>query len=243
MNRLQAARQEFDRAIADIASDQRKVLVLALVPLVVTILPLVYVVSLLHSANQKLDDLEEKTALMHTQMEEVQHELRIALVQRRFVRSIGYRDVKAMRRRHPQEAEMLHRILELRDLDVGWQAGGISPRDGFDAPSFTAYILREFDQLMGYMDLGDDMQSGHRALFENLRYVSEPEVGDLIFYPADLVFFYFADHRGHPFIIGMTPSGIRALDAEFATAIGYRNFRFAGSSGRAGAAEASASSR
>jgi hypothetical protein len=36
------------------------------------------------------------------------------------------------------------------------------------------------------------------------------------------VLFYYLDREGRPFVIGMTPMGIAALEPEFATPVGYR---------------------
>jgi hypothetical protein len=44
----------------------------------------------------------------------------------------------------------------------------------------------------------------------------------LVFYRTGYVMFYFTDQRNSPFVIGMTPFGILALDPDFARIIGYR---------------------
>jgi len=55
---------------------------------------------------------------------------------------------------------------------------------------------------------------------QSLPPTATPEVGDLVFYPAGYALFRFEDGRGSPFVIGMTPQGIIALDPDFSKPIG-----------------------
>jgi hypothetical protein len=50
----------------------------------------------------------------------------------------------------------------------------------------------------------------------------QPRIGDLAFYPSGYVLFYFLDRSDRPFVIGMTPFGIAALEPGFATIVGFR---------------------
>jgi hypothetical protein len=81
---------------------------------------------------------------------------------------------------------------------------------------------------MGFLELASDPAESSQHLFSSLRYKQSPEPGDLVFYPGDIVLFYFVDRSGRPFVIGMTPRGIRALEPGFAEPLGYREFRFGG---------------
>ena len=68
----------------------------------------------------------------------------------------------------------------------------------------------------------ESLLSRSRQLYTQLEPVDEPGIGDLAFYPAGYALFYFLDHEQNPFVIGMTPAGIVALEPDFAKVIGYR---------------------
>jgi hypothetical protein len=209
-------------------SVRRRDLILVFLPSLVSVVLLGHAMVALYGANQQVAALEEETGALNAEIERVEHELRTALIQKQHLRPVDGRDVRALRRHSSREAELLESILDLRSGGVSWAGAGADLEEGFDSPSFVSYVLREFDLTMGYLKLGDDPHTSSRILFENLRYVPEPEIGDLIFYPAGYVFFYFQNRRGQPFVIGMTPYGIQALDPQFAEPMGYRNFWFAG---------------
>jgi hypothetical protein len=207
---------------------RRRDLILVFLPSLVSVVLLGHALVSLYGANQQVSTLQQETGALNAEIERVEQELRTSLIQKRHLRPIDGRDVRALRQHSPRDAELLESILDLRSGGVTWASSGADLEKGFDSPSFVSYVLREFDLTMGYLKLGDDPHTSSRILFENLRYVPEPEIGDLIFYPAGYVFFYFQNRRGQPFVIGMTPHGIQALDPQFAEPSGFRNFWFAG---------------
>ena len=206
----------------------RRVLLLGLVPPVTCLVLLGYAVLELRHSQSEVHTLHEEISKRDQEVEEISEDLRAALIQKHFVRSIDGRDVRAMRRHSPREAEILGRILDMKSEEVSWKPGGATPKEGFDSPNFAGYMLREMNLTMGYLNLSDDESSPNRVLYENLRYVTKPGLGDLVFYPAGFVFFHFQDRRGRPFVIGMTPYGVLALEPGFAEPIGFRNYWFAG---------------
>lgn len=220
--------QRFSNYLRGAEKVRRRDLILVFVPSLISVLLLGHALVSLYGANQQVSALQQETGALNAEIERVELELRTALIQKRHLRPVDGRDVRALRRHSPREADLLESILNLRGGGVTWAGSGADLEEGFDSPSFVSYVLRELNLTMGYLKLGDDPHSSSRILFENLRYVPEPEMGDLIFYPAGYVFFYFQNHRGQPFVIGMTPHGIQALDPQFAEPIGFRNFWFAG---------------
>jgi hypothetical protein len=79
------------------------------------------------------------------------------------------------------------------------------------------FDLIDRDQLPNGIDIG----SVYESLREILPRVSQPTVGDVAFYPGGYVLFYLLNKDNKPFVIGMTPSGIVALDPNFAEPVGF----------------------
>lgn len=158
----------------------------------------------------------------------MQREMSDALVRGAPGREVNERDVQSLRVRNPEEAEILSAILSLGREGVVWSDTGDDRTAGFHSTAFAAHVLRATGHTMGFLELSGDATASRDRLFQSLRYKETPSIGDLVFYPGDLVLFYFADRNGQPFVIGMTPRGIRALEPSFTEPLGYREYRFAG---------------
>jgi len=99
-------------------------------------------------------------------------------------------------------------IIGMKMEGVGWKLNGYSPEEGFDSPSFAAWLLNKNELLR--------IEPSQRyRLPEILPETDNPRKGDLIFYDSGYAMFYFRDRYGHPFCIGMTPLGIAALEINF----------------------------
>lgn len=99
-------------------------------------------------------------------------------------------------------------IIGMKMDGVGWKLNGYSPEDGFDSPSFAAWLLNKNELLR--------IEPPQRyRLPEMLPETENPRIGDLVFYDSGYAMFYFRDRYGHPFCIGMTPLGIVALEINF----------------------------
>jgi Skp family chaperone for outer membrane proteins len=157
-----------------------------------------------------------------TELEQMRERLHETVEMARFMHKIDLVDLKVIFSRHPRPAQALERILAMKDQGVGWHLGGVDPSQGFDSPSFAAYILKELGVTGVAVEHGDTLLATSRKLFDKLPPTDHPKVGDLVFYPAGYVLFYFEDQERKPFVIGMTPVGIAALDPDFASPVGYR---------------------
>jgi regulator of replication initiation timing len=181
------------------------------------------------SYKQEVSELKIKMARnraqfagMKIELEDARERLAETFEMSRFEHPVDPVDLKAIFSRYPKQARALELMLEMQQQGVGWQLGGQSPEVGFDSPSFSAYILNELGVLESSGEQSVSLLSRSRQLFSQLEPIDKPGIGDLVFYPAGYALFYFLDHKQKPFVIGMTPAGIVALEPDFAKVIGYR---------------------
>lgn len=144
----------------------------------------------------------------------------------RYMHPIGFIDLKAIASRYPREAGILNIIIELKENDVRWRLGGQRPDQGFDSPSFAMFVLSELGIAENLIRPGESLHTASRHLSGRLPEKSGPDVGDIVLYPMGYYLFYFKDERDDPFVIGMTPMGIIALNPDFSNPVGYRSVQF-----------------
>jgi cell wall-associated NlpC family hydrolase len=160
------------------------------------------------SLRKEIKNAEVEKQKYLEQISELKRQLSATTDLSRFVHPVDFVDWKGLASQNPAENRVLERILDLRRRRVGWLLGGTRPEEGFDSPSFAAYVLQSV--LRG----GQDRASSN--LLSTLPPANEPRVGDLVFYPGGYALFFFLDHHNKPFVIGMTPQGIVALEPTFA---------------------------
>lgn len=164
---------------------------------------------------------QEQISELTSKVEELQRSLARTTDLARFRHNVDMVDLKGIASQYPAEARVLDRILDLRGRNVGWRLGGTRPEQGFDSPSFAAYVLQSLALIPNNEDAaGRDILQRSRVLRSILHRVGEPKIGDLVFYPGGYALFFFRDQRQQPFVIGMTPNGIVALEPDFAAVEG-----------------------
>lgn len=180
------------------------------------------------TAQQELARQQEEVKKLQQRVDELEEQLRRTTDVARFRHDINFVDLKMIASRSPAAARALELILALRERRVGWRLGGRSPDEGFDSPSFAAYVLRQRlpASPAAPATTGTDLIAASRALMQTLPRTDAPGVGDLVFYPAGYALFRFEDGRGRPFVIGMTPQGIVALKPEFSEPVGAARIRW-----------------
>ena len=166
--------------------------------------------------------LESKINALDAELRTTQQQLRESLDLSKYRYPVDSIDLKLIDSEYPREANILDEILRLRERRIGWRLRGKTPEQGFDSPAFAEFILRKFHQDIELGDSENDLIAASRKLYDRLAPVSVPNPGDLVFYPAGYVMFYFKDAEDKPFVIGMTPVGITALQPDFAHVLGYR---------------------
>lgn len=171
----------------------------------------------LEHTQQEVDELEQRVDELSKTLEEVTEHFRQAITFRQYEYHIHELSLKSLSMElSPPMSYLLLDILSMQRSGVGWKLGGFSPDEGFDSPSFAAYMLQEHF-LPGISDeryrLDEVLPSGDR-----------PRVGSVVFYERGYTMFYFEDIDNTPFVIGMTPLGIIALRGDFAPVRGYGYF-------------------
>lgn len=141
----------------------------------------------------------------------------------RKVHPIEVSDIEELSHKAGSRAELLPAIYALQQRDVVWRIGGTQPNQGFDSPSFVMFVLENQSLVpQGTMArITHDVGGEQRFLRTILKTESHPNVGDVVFYATGFTMFYYKDHLGRPFVVGMTPCGILSLDPDFAQIVGY----------------------
>lgn len=221
--------ETFEKLLARIArreqTARRRAILYSFLPIAVAIIILGYTAYRIQSDTVEIRNLEGQIYDLQTKVQEAEARLGEATDLGRYIHPVDPVDAKMLASLHPREARVLQRILRLRQQGVKWRLGGQSPAEGFDSPSFATFILRELNLPGGDIRPGESLLTTSRRLRDRLPEVSKPEVGDLSFYPAGYVLFYFKGWKGQAFVIGMTPFGITALKPDFAKVIGHRRAR------------------
>jgi len=172
----------------------------------------------LEHTQQEVDELEQRVDELSKTLEEATEHFRQAMTFRQYEYHIDELSLKSLAGGlfSFTMSDLLFDILFMQRDGVGWKLNGVSPDEGFDSPSFAAYMLQEHF-LPGISDeryrLDEVLPSGDR-----------PRVGSVAFYERGYTMFYFEDIDNTPFVIGMTPLGIIALKDDFAPVRGYGYF-------------------
>jgi len=178
------------------------------------------------SSQGDAENLKNQVTDLQAQLAESQKALSEAVNLSRALRTIDYANAKEFASRFPGSESLLLDILNLRQRRIKWKPGGQSLQEGLDSPSFAMYILRQKRVLGIELRVGESLSEASRSLYDKLPPTTQPQTGDLVFYPAGYAMFYFADPREGPFVLGMTPVGITALKSDFAKPVGYRQVQW-----------------
>jgi len=167
----------------------------------------------LKKAEQDKGDLQKQLKDLNNSFDEISKQLRLATDFSKYKYPgewmYATKDIASL---YPRQSNVLFVISRLQNAP--WKLGGYSPQEGFDSPSFAAYVL-------GQYGLIENPASNRYRLQDVLSFRPRPEVGDIVFYKSGYTMFYFDDGGGNPFVIGMTPMGVLALKPDFADIVGY----------------------
>jgi hypothetical protein len=147
----------------------------------------------------EVDDANRKLAALVEQ-------IRVSTDYAQHLHPVDWEDAKYLYGTSDRLADLLQRILQLRDRRVPFSLAN-TVEQGFTSPGFAAYILGQ----LGIARPGAPLQS----TIEGLARTDTPKPGDLVLYRGGFAMFYLEDHQRQPFVIGMTPAGIAALQPNF----------------------------
>src|SRR5439155_133263 len=88
----------------------------------------------------------------------------------RFMHSIDMVDLKDTASKNPAEGRVLQLIFELKARKVAWKLGGTTPNEGFDSPSFAAYVLQSLHLITS------DKHSSQADLCQKIRLLLAPQL-------------------------------------------------------------------
>jgi len=192
-----------------------------------TIIPIIIAGILIWCTSYKIIKAKKELELSRTQVSELNQKLKILKHQlgeaTNFVKNIyeiDWTNAKYLASLYPRQARVLFYVREMQNKNVKWKLKGKTPEEGFDSPSFCAYIL---DKLR----ITENLMKKRYDLLNFLAPIESPRVGDLIIYENGYTMFYFEDRLGQPFCIGMTPVGIVSLKINFGPKLlGYRKINY-----------------
>lgn len=151
------------------------------------------------------EQLERSRALAE-ELAEVTARLEQAVAFQTNVYDLDWTDVKDIASRMEEAGELLVRIDEFRQEGVTWGLDN-TIAGGFTSPGFAGFILQQM-QGQGTASYGATLSN-----LETRR--GSPQLGDVVLYESGYAMFYMQDYQGTPFVVGMTPIGILALEFEF----------------------------
>jgi hypothetical protein len=112
---------------------------------------------------------------------------------------VGTEDAEKLADSSDRLSRLLSRVLDMQEKNTRFSSAN-KPSVGFNSPGFTGYVL-------GGVIRGKSLKS--------LPETDTPTLGDIIRYENGLDMFLLQDAEGEPFVIGMTPVGIAALEPDF----------------------------
>ena len=167
----------------------------------------------LNSTTRELENIQKELDNTQKDLDQANEELKSANVFLANSYSIDAIDEKNSLSFFPFQSDVLYYIQELQYSNVGWNRNGFSEVEGFNSPNFSVYVLQHFGLVSGNYN-------ADAKPWQILEPVSEPSIGDIVYYEGGYAMFYY-EINGDRFVIGMTPLGIIAQRLNFAPILGY----------------------
>jgi multidrug efflux pump subunit AcrA (membrane-fusion protein) len=211
----------------------RRTTLLTLVPVVAGAALLWLTLDRLHETNQKLERTQRQLEIVTEQLEEATHardvarreatrlraqlkrdRARLQATQRQLRESakfvghehpVTFTDIKGLASTSARAAPLFERIF--RQMPVKWGLAN-TPKEGFTSPGFAGYVLRGLAPVSASSD-------PEQALLGLRRTTEAPFIGDVVLYDTGFAMFYLRDSDHRPYVMGMTPVGVLALEPDF----------------------------
>jgi hypothetical protein len=160
-------------------------------------------------------DLQAKRDELQTKLTELRNQIDISVKQvdevyglRRYLYEGDLMTILKVQPLSPAQFELFYEILTSQG-ETSFVPGGTGPQK-FDSPGFAVAMLTKHKLIQG------SLEDNHYALIKMLKPVTQPAVGDIVFYESGYTMFYLEDANGQPLVVGMTPLGVQALRYDFA---------------------------
>jgi uncharacterized membrane-anchored protein YhcB (DUF1043 family) len=167
----------------------------------------------LDNTSRELENTQKELDNIKNELDKANEELKNANIFLANSYSIDALDEKNSLSFFPFQSDVLYYIQQLQYSNVGWNRNGFSEVEGFNSPNFSVYVLQHFGLI-------SDNYNADAKPWQILEPVSEPSIGDIVYYEGGYAMFYF-EINGDRFVIGMTPLGIIAQRLNFSPILGY----------------------
>jgi hypothetical protein len=155
----------------------------------------------LKTAQEQLAAAVDQTAKLRQQISELEAKLKSAFDLQKHVYKLNWDELKMIAADNAGAAGLLERLMQKNKTP--WDMSNTDAR-GYNSPGFATLILRQMNLL-----------PAGRAIADLPRREGAPHPGDVVLYDGGFALFYFRDHQRREFVIGMTPSGVLALNYDF----------------------------
>ena len=132
-------------------------------------------------------------------MADLQEQIRLSADYAEHLHKVDFGSAKMLFSVSARLGQLLDLILQFREQDIPFSLAN-DPQKGFTSPGFADFVLREL---------------GVQGGLGGLPSTDRPDLGDIVLYRSGFALFYMRDIDGQPFVIGMTPIGIAALEPDF----------------------------
>ncbi len=123
---------------------------------------------------------------------------------------------------NPQAGALIARMLGVLDMlyreSPPYNPQGSTLQEGFTSASFALHVLREIGRVPPQRSPILEQSELREYLLANgmrPRPDNRPQPGDVVLYKDGFTMFYFPDPQQRPFVIGMTPGGVKLLPPDF----------------------------
>jgi hypothetical protein len=167
----------------------------------------------LKSETERATALQSQVVALETQLTALKKQLMEALDLGKHVYKLEWGELKEMASLGGAAASVLEVINSLKS-QVHWGMSN-TPAGGYNSPGFAKLVLQRLHKLP------DD------GNLDSLPHGPEPPVaGDIVVYQGGYHLFYFRDHTGKEFVVGMTPFGVLSLNYDFEKRLGVLHTGF-----------------
>jgi hypothetical protein len=155
----------------------------------------------LKDAQASVAQLTDQVTALQSQIAALQEQLKGALDLDRHAYELDWRDLKMIAATSGDAYRILEVVSDLRQQQVHWGMSN-TPDGGYNSPGFARLVWEKLDGRPAFNQLPRDRGG-------------DPRPGDIVVYQSGYNMFFFRDYEQKPFVVGMTPFGVTALNYDF----------------------------